>query len=316
MLKTAIEAVREASTICRVIQAQLVSEDALTKKDRSPVTIADFASQAIICKILKQRYPDIPIVGEEDANSLRLDENKALLEKISLFLPGWKKDDILKNIDHGNGEATDYFWTVDPIDGTKGFLRGDQYAVALGLIRNGKLEAGVLGCPNLPFEEGKDDGTIMYAFKNEGAYATGIDREIIHEVQVSGNSTAVLARFLESVESGHANHSLQGQIMEALGDKAQAVRFDSQVKYAVLARGGAEVYLRLPNPAKPDYREKIWDHAAGAIIVSEAGGRVTDMYGKKLDFSLGKQLLNNRGVIVSNGFVHEDILRLIKKYNR
>jgi HAL2 family 3'(2'),5'-bisphosphate nucleotidase len=315
ILNIAVNSVREASKICRTIQAQLVSEDTLTKKDRSPVTIADFASQAIICRMLKSEFPNVPIVGEEDANSLRQNENKAMLEKINSFLPDWDEDEILKNIDHGNGAATDYFWTLDPIDGTKGFLRGDQYAVALALIKNGKLEGGVLGCPNLPFEQNSSDGTILYSFKNEGAFVTGIDQDKIVEAHVSKNSTSVLTRFLESVESGHSNHGLQGQIMESLGDKAKAVRYDSQVKYAVLARGGAEIYLRLPNPSKPDYREKIWDHAAGAAIVNEAGGRVTDMNGNELDFSLGKQLLNNRGVIVSNGLVHEDILKLIKQLN-
>ncbi|MEJ2542649.1 MAG: inositol monophosphatase family protein [Calditrichaceae bacterium] len=140
MLNIAIQAVSKAAYICRGIQAQLVTEDALTKKDRSPVTIADFASQAIICKALKAEFPELPIVGEEDANSLRQDENKALLEKIGKFLPNWMEEEILDAIDQGNGEAKGRFWTVDPIDGTKGFLRGDQYAVALALIENGQVQ--------------------------------------------------------------------------------------------------------------------------------------------------------------------------------
>jgi 3'(2'), 5'-bisphosphate nucleotidase len=90
------------------------------------------------------------------------------------------------------------------------------------------------------------------------------------------------------------------------------VRVDSQVKYGVLAKGDAEVYLRMPNPAKPDYREKIWDHAAGVIIVEEAGGKVTDINGKNLDFSAGAKLINNRGVIVTNNRVHDIIINQIK----
>jgi len=315
ILNIALNAVRSASNICKKIQAQLVSEDALTKKDRSPVTIADFASQAIICKTLKSHFPDIPIMGEEDAHSLRQDENKPLLDKISQFLPGWSQDEILDSIDQGGSEATDYFWTVDPIDGTKGFLRGEQYAVALALLKNGQVELGVLGCPNLPYKDGEDDGTIMFAVRGKGTFATKIDSGDKHPTKVSKNTTSDLARFLESVESGHANHGLQGQIMTALGDKSKSVRYDSQVKYAVLAQGKAEVYLRLPNQSKPDYREKIWDHAGGALIVQEAGGRVTDMHGNDLDFSLGQKLENNRGVIVSNGLVHKEILRLITNFS-
>ena len=316
ILNTAIQAVSEAAYICKEIQAQLVTEDALTKKDRSPVTIADFASQAIICKALKAEFPDIPIVGEEDANSLRKVENKALLEKIGTFLPGWSKEEILDAIDQGNGEAEGRFWTVDPIDGTKGFLRGDQYAVALALIENGQVQMGVLGCPNLMLEGESESGLIAYAIKDQGAFAANLQGKNERRIQASKNSATELVRFLESVEAAHANHGLQGQIMDALGDKAQSVRFDSQVKYAVLAQGIAEVYLRLPNDIKPDYREKIWDHAAGMIIVLEAGGRVTDMFGKELDFTQGKKLLNNRGVMVSNGLVHDEILELISKYRK
>ena len=316
MLNTAIQAVSAAAYVCREIQAQLITEDALTKEDRSPVTIADFASQAIICKTLKEKFPDIPIVGEEDADSLRQEENQSLLDKIGKFLPGWSKDEILNSIDQGNGEAEGRFWTVDPIDGTKGFLRGEQYAVALALINNGQVELGVLGCPNLSLEGESKGGVITYAVKGQGSFAATLDGKNAHQVKVSDNSTSTLTRFLESVEAGHANHGLQGQIMDSLGDKAQSVRFDSQVKYAVLAQGIAEVYIRLLNELKPDYREKIWDHAAGMIIVLEAGGRVTDMFGRDLDFSLGKKLLNNRGVMVSNGLVHDEILNLINKFRK
>ncbi|MCD6376420.1 MAG: hypothetical protein J7L94_12885, partial [Caldisericaceae bacterium] len=107
--------------------------------------------------------------------------------------------------------------------------------------------------------------------------------------------------------------SLQGKLMSHFGERAQSVRFDSQVKYAVLARAEAEVYLRLPNPAKPDYREKIWDHAAGALIVQEAGGKVTDMFGKPLQFNHGKKLIANRGLVVTNGKLHQKIIELLNR---
>jgi HAL2 family 3'(2'),5'-bisphosphate nucleotidase len=185
----------------------------------------------------------------------------------------------------------------------------------LALLEKGQIEIGVLGCPNLPFDKHSDGGTIFYASRGFGSYVIPLDGTDKQMNRVSTNTSADITRFMESVESGHANHDMQGQIMSDLGCRAQSVRFDSQVKYAVLARGDAEVYLRLPNPEKPDYREKIWDHAAGALIVEEAGGRVTDMHGKVLDFSLGRQLQNNRGVIVSNGLVHGEILRLIEKFS-
>jgi 3'(2'), 5'-bisphosphate nucleotidase len=86
---------------------------------------------------------------------------------------------------------------------------------------------------------------------------------------------------------------------------------DSQAKYGIVARGDAALYLRLPSPKSPDYRENIWDHAAGSLIVEEAGGRVTDMYGQPLDFASGRKMLHNRGVIVSNGLLHTAVIEAL-----
>ncbi len=312
-LTIALQAVEQAAKICQQVQAQLVEEDSLTKKDRSPVTVADFASQAIICKRLKEACPEIDIVGEEDAQTLRQDENREVLNKIGQFLPDWSVDQILDSIDLGNGEPGALFWTLDPIDGTKGFLRKDQYAIALALLKDGQPVLGVLGCPNLPFNGQADQGTLMYAIKGEGAFTLPLGGGEAKQVHVSDNDPEDVVRFLESVEAGHANHSLQGKLMAHFGDRAKAVRFDSQVKYAVLARADADVYLRLPNPEKPDYREKIWDHAAGALIVQEAGGTVTDMFGKPLEFNHGKKLMANRGLVVTNGKLHQKIIELLNR---
>ncbi len=312
-LQIAIEAVQEASRICRQVQAQLISEDTLIKKDRSPVTVADFASQAVVCRMIHEHFPQMAIVGEEDAQSLRQEENEELLAKIQTFLPDWSVQDILDSIDLGNGQSGERFWTLDPIDGTKGFLRGQQYAVALSLIEHGQPVLGVLGCPNLPYEEGGQPGTLAYAVKGQGTFVREMEGKRLKAIHVAQKKEQDTVRFLESVEAGHANHGLQGAVMSAFGRRAQSVRYDSQVKYAVLARGEADVYLRLPNPSQPDYREKIWDHAAGVVIVREAGGRVSDMFGRELDFSRGKKLSDNRGVVATNGNLHKMIVETIKK---
>ncbi len=306
-LTPALQGVRAASLICHSVQSQLVSEDSLAKKDRSPVTVADYASQALICATLKQHFPRIPIVGEENADALRLPENAALLQKVNRFLPEMSEEEILAAIDMGNADGGDLFWTLDPIDGTKGFLRGEHYAVALALIEKGEIILGVLGCPNLAYDDATP-GSLYYAMRGEGAFAADFNLDKSKSIRVSSRQSGESVRFLESVEKGHANHGGQAKIMELFGDRKESVRVDSQVKYAVLARGEAEVYLRLPKPDMPDYREKIWDHAAGVIIVEEAGGMVTDALGAPLDFSLGRTLKNNRGVIGSNGQFHDQII--------
>jgi 3'(2'), 5'-bisphosphate nucleotidase len=117
-------------------------------------------------------------------------------------------------------------------------------------------------------------------------------------------------RFCESVESGHSAHGDAAAVAGRLGITSPPLRMDSQAKYAVVARGDADIYLRLPTSA--DYREKIWDHAAGALIVAEAGGAVTDIQGRPLEFHHGRELVANRGVIVTNGRLHECVLGAVR----
>src|SRR5690606_38060532 len=114
-------------------------------------------------------------------------------------------------------------------------------------------------------------------------------------IRVSTVSDPAQARFCESVESGHSNQSTSARIAQQLGITHAPIRMDSQAKYAAVARGEAEIYLRLPTSA--DYRENIWDHAAGALLVTEAGGRVTDIAGRPLDFTQGARLERNAGII-------------------
>lgn len=123
------------------------------------------------------------------------------------------------------------------------------------------------------------------------------------------------ARLMRSFESGHTNVSQVDRFQEELGGKADPVRMDSQVKYALLAAGWGEIYLRLLSPDRMDYREKIWDQAAGSVIVEEAGGRVTDLDGNPLDFSQGRTLKKNRGICATNGILHKAALTALGKIN-
>ncbi|HET7289658.1 MAG TPA: inositol monophosphatase family protein, partial [Thermodesulfobacteriota bacterium] len=177
-LKVAVEAVRKASGLCVRVQSSLVSEETVRKKDDSPVTVADFGAQAVICRELMKSFPDIPIVAEEDSSELGSEGGKALTARVLEFaaevFPGMDEEGLVSAIDAGDygGGAGGTFWTLDPIDGTKGFLRGEQYAVALALIENGRVVLGVLGCPALPLDLKLPDGgkgCILTAVKGEGA---------------------------------------------------------------------------------------------------------------------------------------------------
>ena len=316
-LEIAVTTVREAGRLCRAVQAQ-IDPGALTKQDRSPVTVADFGSQALICRALKDAFPGDPIIGEEDAAVLRETAQAGMLarvtEHVGRLRPGSDTDRICDWIDLGGAkEYSRRFWTLDPIDGTKGFLRGGQYAIALALIIDGRVAVAALGCPNLgpTLESDRGEGTLFTALKGGGAWETplSLHRDAV-PVKVSPRVDPSSIRFCESVEAAHSSHGDAARIASRLAIKARPVRLDSQVKYGIVARGEAEAYLRLPRDGK--YREKIWDHAAGLLVVTDAGGKVTDIAGRDLDFSLGYRLEKNRGVVATNTPVHDDVLDVIR----
>jgi len=316
----AVDAVREAARLTRLVQQQMVSP-ALTKVDKSPVTVADFSAQAIIAHRLLSHFPDAVLVGEEDACELHAEEGRGTLDQICRFVatcePAATPEDIGRWIDYGCGEAGEEFWTLDPIDGTKGFLRGEQYAVALALVRQGQVEIGVLGCPELE-RSGESavggEGSLLVAVRGSGTWTQPIFVDgPWQQLQVSPNTDVRQTRIFRSVESAHTNTGQLGTLAKAMGAEAEPIPMDSQAKYAVLAAGGGEVNLRLISSSQPDYREKIWDQAAGTICVEEAGGRVTDLDGKSLDFSHGRILAVNRGVLATNGLLHDALLAGLKQ---
>jgi 3'(2'), 5'-bisphosphate nucleotidase len=98
-----------------------------------------------------------------------------------------------------------------------------------------------------------------------------------------------------------------------LGTPHPPILMDSAAKYAILAASGGDLLFRLISPQKPDYIERIWDQAAGYILVAEAGGRVSDLTGNDLDFSRGRQLHGNVGVLASNGLLHAAALKALRE---
>lgn len=316
----ALRVVRQASQLARMVQVDMVSP-ALTKDDRSPVTVADFASQALVGQRLAEAFPGDLLVGEENASSLRHPESRLILEGItkfvSNFIPEASPELVSAWIDRGAGEPSKRFWTLDPIDGTKGFLRGDQYAIALALIVDGQVQIGALGCPNLKDGYQREiggEGTLAIAVRREGAWIGSIDGDSnkLHRCRVSNVTDRAQARLLRSYESGHTNVSQIDYFVQELGVEAKAVRMDSQAKYILLAVGKGELYLRLLSPRQPEYREKIWDQAAGSLIVEEAGGQVSDLDGNALDFTAGRMLLNNRGILATNSCLHEEAIQALR----
>ncbi len=309
-LHVAIAAVREAALLCGGVHACR----AVQKTDRSPVTVADFGSQALICRRIRAAFPADPIVAEEDSTLLRGREHASVrdqvVEHVERLQPGSSADDVLDWVDIGCHEGSSgRFWAVDPLDGTKGFLRGGHYAVAIALVVDGRAIVAALACPHIAFDS-YSPGSIFAATRGGGASWLSLKRTTpARRISTSQVDTPSTARFCESVESMHSSHELASAVAHHLGLYKAPVRLDSQAKYAVVASGQADIYFRLPT--RPGYRERIWDHVPGSLITEEAGGRVTDISGKPLELTHGKALDANRGVVATNGHLHNAVLDAI-----
>ncbi|RMZ80904.1 hypothetical protein DV737_g2764, partial [Chaetothyriales sp. CBS 132003] len=339
-------AVARASILTKAVFREK-AKGTLAKDDKSPVTVGDFGAQALIISAIKHNFPQDEIVGEEEASSLR--NNTALSARVwnivkevrlsdaesdaALGGPITSEAEMLDAIDQGNsgGGAKGRIWALDPIDGTKGFLRGGQYAVCLALMVDGDVQVGVLGCPNLPVDDKQalpeDIGTaavadgdqgygvLFSAVKGEGATSQPLTtRGAVSggsPIHVSRISDVAQATLCESVEPGHSSKGDNALISQKLGITRRPVQMDSQAKYGSVARGAGDLYLRLP--VVKNYVEKIWDHAAGDLIVREAGGHVTDIDGNRLDFSRGRTLTGNKGVVASPKEVHAQVLKAVQE---
>ncbi|MFN8521016.1 MAG: 3'(2'),5'-bisphosphate nucleotidase, partial [Chloroflexota bacterium] len=271
----ALEAVRAAARLTRSVRSTFTPDLATAKPDRSPVTVADLGAQVLVSLALAEGFPDDPLVGEEDASQLSSDPIRGALEaRLGEARPGLGSVDIVRALDRGGfgGGPTGRWWTLDPVDGTLGFLRGGQYAIALALVVDGVVRLGVLGCPALERADGTV-GSLFVAERGLGAWELPLDGDGAPvRLAVATCASAREARYAESLEASHSSQDEAARIGGLLGVTAPPLRLDSQAKYGLVARGDASIYLRIP---RGDYVECIWDHAAGSIVVEEAGGIVS-----------------------------------------
>jgi 3'(2'), 5'-bisphosphate nucleotidase len=276
--RLALIAVERAARLCRAVQAELVDGSTLTKGDRSPVTVADFGAQAVVSLTLGSTAP--PIVGEERADALRATEGRALretvVEHVRRILPETSEAAALDAIDacRDQGGPAGRRWVLDPIDGTKGYLRGGQYAIALALLEDGVPVLGVLGCPALEGAPGDGPGALFVATRGAGTQERSFERLLddgaARRVSVDAIADPSAAVFCESVEAAHSAHDRSAEIARRLGVEAAPVRIDSQCKYAVLARGDAD---KLTYAGNLENLAEVEDHPRFAFVQGDIADR-------------------------------------------
>jgi 3'(2'), 5'-bisphosphate nucleotidase len=332
-------AVQRASVLAKRVQSA-VNKGELSKTDSTPVTIADFAAQAILISAIHHAFPEDKLIGEEDADALRKDKNLqqrvwelvsstrlADAESETMLASPASVEEMLEFIDlggRGTGGRKGRVWMMDPIDGTDSFLLGQQYAVALALVEDGEEKVGVLGYPNLRLETGRVNemsvdekglGLMLSAVKGEGAVmrpmgtgslqaARPIERSKVKELKD--------LNFVDCATSESLDLEKHRQVAEIIGASWPGTDlWSSQVRYGALIVGGGDVMLRIHR--RKDKVCSVWDHAGGQLIFREVGGKITDLDGKEIEFGTGRNLDVNMGMVAAREWVHARILQIVQE---
>jgi len=330
-------AVQRAAILTKNVLAS-VNRGEFAKADTTPVTIADFAVQALLICAVRGAFPSDRFVGEENADALR--ENEGLKQQVWDLVASSHSDDsdlqlaspasveeMLDAIDlggRGKGGPKGRIWMLDPIDGTATFLRGEQYAISLALIEDGKEKVGVLGCPNLNLKTGRvqenvvDErgyGLMLSAIRGQGATIRPIGtRSLRPAVKIDrleeGPANLKDLHFVDSSQSNTWWHEKVCEVAARVGAPYPGTDlWSSHMRYVALIVGGGDVQLRIPrNPSTPVY---VWDHAGVQLIFTEVGGKITDLNEKDIDFGAGRELANNWGIIATKHGLHSGILEVV-----
>ncbi|KAH6897134.1 hypothetical protein B0T10DRAFT_556973 [Thelonectria olida] len=328
-VSVAIGALQNAARLSQSI-VSAKDKGVIEKEDLSPVTVADFAVQALLAATIKHAFPEDRAVGEEDASDLR--KNPVLLERVWSLLTrvegaaGCKlpasREQMCDLIDEcgSSSPGPGRTWVFDPIDGTKTYVRGELYAINMGLLLDGEQVAGIVACPNMsinataPLRNENIDpagqGCILFAVKNHGAFVRTMNDS--NAKKLSRHTTGQDVRFVTCANI--VDSALDG-IHEIVADRLNAPYPGCDLvpwvlRWAVLAMGLGNTTVWVYK--RRDRYAKAWDHAGAMLLFEEAGGMITDVHGNPIDLTAGRKICNNFGFVAAPADLHGRVLQTVR----
>jgi 3'(2'), 5'-bisphosphate nucleotidase len=256
-LEVAIRLARQAGALIRGFHASGIAVD--RKAGNEPVTEADRSANALLVAGLTAAFPGYGLLSEEAP-------------------------------DDGSRLTHDRVWMVDPLDGTKDFIRGfDGFSTMIGLIEGERPALGVIYQPI--------GDRLYYATRGEGAWLeeSGQPKRRLH---VSDIRDTTQIRMVAS--KSHRDEKID-RVRSELGITDELNVGSVGLKLGLIARGDRDLYVN-PNP-----HAKLWDSCGPEALLTEAGGRLTDAHGSPLVYRTS-ELGNLRGLIASNGLVHDEVV--------
>lgn len=271
--------------------------DVIQKGDDTPVTYADLAVQTYIISRIKENFPHDKIIAEEDDVYMN-DDTKVIISECFSEL-GIDVVNVRELLNY-RGKPAERKWTIDPIDGTQGFIEGLVYAVGIGLMEGNVPKMCAIGVPNY-----KDDQTgLFYTEEGQGSMAA-IGNGPFHKIEVSDRSQLDEITFCQSL---HYDKPWVSEFADNV-HIPNRIKMDSMAKFCMIADGKADLYIK---PVDPDHSFS-WDYLPGDLLIREAGGMVTDNNNLSIKFDNKLCKWSEPAIIASNGVIHEEVLKILKE---
>jgi 3'(2'), 5'-bisphosphate nucleotidase len=295
-LSLAVDLVNSASKITEWFKNKGLST--YKKRDQSPVTMADYASQIFIISRLKDTFPEDQIIAEE-SESGNIDKKSTEQIKQCFKKNNFRNIPDMEMILNYRGPSSNRQWTIDPIDGTKGYMEGLTYAIGIGLMVDADPRICAICVPNY-----NNKGLAIFTAEQGSGAKVSYSGGAFKTIYVSSQKEVKEARMCHSL---HYDLPWVPQFAEKIGIKSR-IQLDSMAKLCLVADGSYDVYIK-PIMGLTAYT---WDYLPGDLLVREAGGKVTDLDEERLIYENEKILLKAPGILATNGTLHDEISVFIR----
>jgi 3'(2'), 5'-bisphosphate nucleotidase len=331
-LECAVLAAARGAQVAKVVLSWPDGRHCESKPDGSPVSAADLAIQIAVTWTIRERFgASDHIVGEEGASSVSMPGGRMLLDRAvhalrEAFGSACPKDPEALLLEESTLTAESWpreWWTIDPIDGTKGFRSGRHFAICVARVEDSVPTVGALSCPTMPragdpmaIQPTGDSGTLYAALAGAGAWSidgntySGGDADAVRLARPSDRAAQRSEEspwiVCDSIEGGDRAERMRGVVSQA-GFPWTTISLDSQCKYALVADGRADAFMRVPSAKGRS--ETAWDHVAGLVICAEAGAFAGDLNGAAVRCANGPDLTRSRGVLACDRAIADAIVR-------
>ncbi|OPZ14987.1 MAG: 3'(2'),5'-bisphosphate nucleotidase CysQ [candidate division BRC1 bacterium ADurb.BinA364] len=271
-------------------EAFRIEARAIVKQDSSPVTIADLLHQAQLQQMLAECFPADGLIAEEPRDL----QEQTIAEAVAVSRRHYPAP--IRPLAVQRPQSGEFVWMFDPIDGTKGYLAGRHYAIALGLFRRGEPVFAAMAAPANPADAPlRVNGSLAFAAPRLGAWIGRIHRGGAESFDRLRPPPPV-PPYKVSVSVEH-DPAMRDRVQQAAD--LERVSLDSQIKYLAVAAGDLAAYVR--NRRKDGQPDRMWDHMPGAIIAEEAGCAARQFDGSPFDLRADSVIRFEGGLICCHG---------------